>query len=172
MGRPGQKKSGIEPKAPFGVRVGIALSQSGYVTRAAFLKELGLSANAFNLYERGLRVPNGDVIVRMAELLGTSTDYLLGYTPPDDERAVPQESGVSTKPSLPPPPDKEYEELVGRVADDLHLDDALVAKLKAINWGEDKPSYQTLANHAHDLRGRRTDQKIRSLSEARQKGSR
>lgn len=39
---------------------------------------LGISPNTYKNYEQGLREPNGDMIVKLANLLGVTTDYLLG----------------------------------------------------------------------------------------------
>lgn len=39
---------------------------------------LNISPNTYKNYEQGLREPNGDTIVALANLFGVSTDYLLG----------------------------------------------------------------------------------------------
>lgn len=48
---------------------------------------LNISPNTYKNYEQGLREPNGDTIVALANLFGVSTDYLLGRPtaqPPTD----------------------------------------------------------------------------------------
>lgn len=39
---------------------------------------LSISPNTYKNYEQGLREPNGDTIVALANLFNVSTDYLLG----------------------------------------------------------------------------------------------
>ena len=43
-------------------------------------KCLGVSQNTYSQYETGVRNYPVDVVVRLAELYGVSTDYLLGLT--------------------------------------------------------------------------------------------
>ncbi len=43
-------------------------------------KKLNLPANTYNGYETGKRTPPLDVIVEISEILGVTTDYLLGKT--------------------------------------------------------------------------------------------
>lgn len=48
---------------------------------------LNISPNTYKNYEQGLREPNGDTIVALANLFGVTTDYLLGRPdakPPED----------------------------------------------------------------------------------------
>lgn len=48
---------------------------------------LNISPNTYKNYEQGLREPNGDTIVALANLFHVTTDYLLGRPdakPPDD----------------------------------------------------------------------------------------
>ena len=48
---------------------------------------LNISPNTYKNYEQGLREPNGDTIVALANLFGVTTDYLLGRPtaqPPTD----------------------------------------------------------------------------------------
>lgn len=48
---------------------------------------LNISPNTYKNYEQGLREPNGDTIVALANLFGVTTDYLLGRSdakPPED----------------------------------------------------------------------------------------
>lgn len=42
---------------------------------------LKISPNTYKNYEQGLREPNGDTIVALAELFNVTTDYLLGREP-------------------------------------------------------------------------------------------
>jgi transcriptional regulator with XRE-family HTH domain len=43
-------------------------------------KKLGLTQNQISRYERGVMHPTLDTLVRIAQLLDTSTDYLLGLS--------------------------------------------------------------------------------------------
>ena len=48
---------------------------------------LNISPNTYKNYEQGLREPNGDTIVALANLFGVTTDYLLGRSdakPPEE----------------------------------------------------------------------------------------
>lgn len=42
---------------------------------------LEISPNTYKNYEQGLREPNGDMTVKLAELFNVTTDYLLGREP-------------------------------------------------------------------------------------------
>lgn len=41
---------------------------------------LGVERHALSQYETGTRVPPSDIIARLAEIYGVSTDYILGIT--------------------------------------------------------------------------------------------
>lgn len=43
-------------------------------------QKLSVSASAIGMYERNLREPNNDLILRFADFFGVSVDYLLGKT--------------------------------------------------------------------------------------------
>lgn len=42
---------------------------------------LNISPNTYKNYEQGTREPNGDTIVKLADLFGVTTDFLLGREP-------------------------------------------------------------------------------------------
>ncbi|MBQ4037722.1 MAG: helix-turn-helix transcriptional regulator [Clostridia bacterium] len=50
------------------------------LTQQAVADHLGMKQSQYNRYERGLRDLPTDVLIRLAKLYGTSTDYLLGLT--------------------------------------------------------------------------------------------
>lgn len=52
--------------------------------QAEFAREIGVSKQMMNAFEKGTRNPSGNVVANMAKALGCSTDYLLGLS---DERA-------------------------------------------------------------------------------------
>lgn len=49
---------------------------------------LNISPNTYKNYEQGLREPNGDTIVALANLFGVTTDYLLGRPEPDNQDPI------------------------------------------------------------------------------------
>lgn len=73
------------------VRLARGLSQS------RLAQMVGVSRQAIGQYESGERTPGGDVLVRLAQVLGVSSSYLLGmsdsperddHLPPDWEQVV------------------------------------------------------------------------------------
>lgn len=47
-------------------------------TIAEMSYESGVSASAISNYERGLRTPDGDTLIRLSKHFNCSTDYILG----------------------------------------------------------------------------------------------
>jgi transcriptional regulator with XRE-family HTH domain len=64
------------------MRVAQNLTQQELATR------LGVARNTVAMYESGCREPGPALLQRMAEVLSTSTDYLLGCTPCHEEKPV------------------------------------------------------------------------------------
>ncbi len=50
------------------------------LTQKELGERLGVKQNTFTNWENGKREPNLSIILKLAEILETSTDYLLGYT--------------------------------------------------------------------------------------------
>ena len=50
------------------------------MTQAEFAKRLGVTGASVSAYENGTRQPSFEVLVKIANVLGVSTDYLLGRT--------------------------------------------------------------------------------------------
>lgn len=48
------------------------------LTQKDLAEKLSLTPKAISFYELGSREPSGDALIRMAHILGTTTDYLLG----------------------------------------------------------------------------------------------
>ena len=48
------------------------------LTQKDLAEKLSLTPKAISFYELGYREPSGDALIRMAHILGTTTDYLLG----------------------------------------------------------------------------------------------
>ncbi|MCI6686788.1 MAG: helix-turn-helix domain-containing protein [Ruminococcus sp.] len=62
----------------------LARKQSG-MTQKEVADNIGVGQSTYKNYECGIREPNGDTIVELANLFGVTTDYLLGREPaPDD----------------------------------------------------------------------------------------
>ena len=57
-----------------------ALRKSKSMTQKELAKALGISRATVSKYEAGLRTPNMDMMVKICDVLGCTTDYLLGRT--------------------------------------------------------------------------------------------
>ena len=55
----------------------LARKQSG-MTQKEVADNIGVGQSTYKNYECGIREPNGDTIVELANLFGVTTDYLLG----------------------------------------------------------------------------------------------
>lgn len=55
--------------------------KNNQMTQKQVSDTLKISPNTYKNYEQGLREPNGDTIVALAELFNVTTDYLLGREP-------------------------------------------------------------------------------------------
>lgn len=60
------------------------------LSREEMAKQCGITASAFGNYENDYRLPNFDILIKIANILDVSTDYLLGNTVerPDTEYAA------------------------------------------------------------------------------------
>ena len=61
----------------FGERLRAMRMRKGY-TQHQLADTLGVSVSAVGMYERGLRKPTPELLVRLSRLFSISTDYLLG----------------------------------------------------------------------------------------------
>lgn len=61
----------------FGKRLKAAREQAGYSSAQKFAGVANLEPHAYRKYERGESEPRLEVIIRLCELLGVTTDYLL-----------------------------------------------------------------------------------------------
>ncbi len=68
-----------------------ALRKSKSMTQKELAQALGISRATVAKYEAGLRTPNMDMIMKLSDVLGCTTDYLLGRT------SFLQPTGVSSK---------------------------------------------------------------------------
>ena len=54
------------------------LREKRRLSRRTLAELCGLSGNMIGMYERGEKAPSVDAMVRLADYIGVSTDYLLG----------------------------------------------------------------------------------------------
>ena len=64
-----------------GTRIAALRKQTG-MSQAELAKHLRISASAVGMYEQGRREPSLGLLVRLAQELGVTTDYLLTGEPP------------------------------------------------------------------------------------------
>ena len=100
---------------PLGSRISELLNKSG-MTQRELAEKIGVTGASVHRYINGDRNPKGSTIVKIADALGTTSDYLLGLKPgplKEDEmvgsfspylqgypRLVPTRQGSSEKDSL------------------------------------------------------------------------
>jgi len=60
------------------------------ITQLQAAKQLGVSLGAVGNWESGKRTPDAEMLVRIADTFGVTTDYLLGRT--DDSGSTPTEA--------------------------------------------------------------------------------
>lgn len=81
---------------------------NGFKTMQDFCEESGISFSTYQNYETGRRVPTVEILVKIADFYGVTTDYLLGREPAPDpfaERNLNKESEddvIDKYMSLPP----------------------------------------------------------------------
>ena len=57
------------------------LRKSAGMTQAELAEKAGISASAVGMYEQGRREPDGQTILRLCDIFGTTADYLMGRKP-------------------------------------------------------------------------------------------
>lgn len=71
-----------------GMRIALLRAEKGW-SQAELARRIGVSTSAVGMYEQGRREPSLDLLVRLAQVLGVTTDYLLmGETPDSDPLAA------------------------------------------------------------------------------------
>lgn len=60
----------------FGMRIALLRASNGW-SQAELARRIGVSASAVGMYEQGRREPSLDLVVRLANEFGVTTDYLL-----------------------------------------------------------------------------------------------
>ena len=57
---------------------------NGFITMQDFCKASGISFSTYQNYEAGKRIPTADMLIKLADFYGVTTDYLLGREPAPD----------------------------------------------------------------------------------------
>ncbi len=71
-----------------GTRIALLRRHAG-LSQRSLAEALGVSPSAVGMYEQARRIPSMELLLRMAELFGVSTDLLLtGHARPKDEKAL------------------------------------------------------------------------------------
>lgn len=91
-----EKTKTIFDHSEFGKRLKERRKKLGYRRRQEFADLLGVSPQAIGNYEMGKRIPDADILARMAHALGCSVDWLLGLS----DCANPEFSSVSAATGL------------------------------------------------------------------------
>jgi transcriptional regulator with XRE-family HTH domain len=60
----------------FGMRIALLRASNSW-SQAELARRIGVSASAVGMYEQGRREPSLDLVVRLANEFGVTTDYLL-----------------------------------------------------------------------------------------------
>lgn len=66
-----------------------SLREEKELTQKDLADMLGLTPKAISFYELGSREPSGEVLINMARILDTTTDYLLGYSDSKTNKEIP-----------------------------------------------------------------------------------
>ena len=64
-----------------GMRIALLRAEKGW-SQAELARRIGVSTSAVGMYEQGRREPSLGLLVRLAQELGVTTDYLLTGEPP------------------------------------------------------------------------------------------
>lgn len=73
------------------------------LTQREVAEQLGIAPSTLGMYEAGKREPDNDLLVAIAAIYETSTDYLLGLTD-DPAPAPPHDEGRTVRRDYPLPP--------------------------------------------------------------------
>lgn len=56
----------------------------GFTNMKDFCEAINISINTYQNYESGKRIPTADILIKLADFYGVTTDYLLGREPAPD----------------------------------------------------------------------------------------
>ena len=71
----------------FGMRIALLRASNGW-SQAELARRIGVSASSVGMYEQGRREPSLDLVVRLANEFGVTTDYLLIGDSPRSDSAI------------------------------------------------------------------------------------
>ena len=77
-----------------GARIAVLRRSRGW-KQAELANKLGISASAVGMYEQGRREPAADILVRMADLFGVTTDFLLTGRTKDPTEAMAVDAAIA-----------------------------------------------------------------------------
>ena len=81
----------------FGMRIELLREKNGW-SQAELARRIGVSASSVGMYEQGRREPSLDLVVRLANEFGVTTDYLLiGNSPCPDSTAKLQTPAIAVQ---------------------------------------------------------------------------
>lgn len=80
-----------------GMRIALLRANNGW-SQAELARRIGVSASAVGMYEQGRREPSLDLVIRLANEFGVSTDYLLiGNLPHPDSATKLQTPAITVQ---------------------------------------------------------------------------
>lgn len=89
----------METKETFGARLKKLRLKSQYESQDSLAEAVGIARQTLGNYENNSRKPDSEIIIRLSQVLGVSTDYLLGLTdvetPNQTIQAIHKETGLS-----------------------------------------------------------------------------
>lgn len=132
---------------------------NGFTTMQDFCKASGISFSTYQNYETGKRIPTADMLIKLADFYGVTTDYLLGRPdaePPEDPlQTLAKQKNLDTLEQaiferymqLPQNIRKEVQKFMRQVANDA-------AKRNAAAEQQEAPDYITVSTTLGELEDR------------------
>lgn len=85
---------GHSSKQEMGQRIAL-LRKERNMSQSETAKKLNISTSTLSMYETGNREPNNELLSKLADFFGVSTDYLLGREIPNNEGLNWQDLGMA-----------------------------------------------------------------------------
>lgn len=85
---------GHSSKQEMGQRIAL-LRKERNMSQSETAKKLNISTSTLSMYETGNREPNNELLSKLADFFGVSTDYLLGRETPNNEGLNWQDLGMA-----------------------------------------------------------------------------
>ena len=79
-----------------GIRIAILRISKGW-SQAELARRIGVSTSAVGMYEQERREPSLGLLVRLAQELGVTTDYLLTGEPPASDPVAPELPSITVR---------------------------------------------------------------------------